>query len=105
MDRKSIELIKQFVEKVKKDFLIERVIFFGSRAGKNYFEHSDIDLLIVSDDFKDLNFFERVSKMYDYWNVDLPVDFLCYTNKEFEKLSKMITIVKEAVRNGIVIEN
>jgi len=39
--------------------------------------------------------------MYDYWNLDLPVDFLCYTPKEFNKLKKQISIVKEAIENGI----
>jgi len=42
--------------------------------------------------------------MYDYWELDLPVDFLCYTPKEFDKLKNKITIVKEAVENGIEIK-
>ena len=36
-------------------------------------------------------------------NFDYDVDFLCYTSREFDKLSKMITIVREAVRKGILI--
>ena len=39
--------------------------------------------------------------MYDYWNLDYPVDFLCYTPEEFEKKKKEISIVKEAVKEGI----
>ena len=42
--------------------------------------------------------------MYDYWNLNYPVDFLCYTPKEFNKLKNQITIVREAVRDGIEIK-
>ena len=41
--------------------------------------------------------------MYDYWSLKYPVDFLCYTPEEFNKLKKQITIVREAVENGIEI--
>lgn len=41
--------------------------------------------------------------MYDYWDLRYPVDFLCYTPEEFKKLSKQITTVREAVKEGVVI--
>jgi hypothetical protein len=50
-----------------------------------------------------MNFFKRGAKMYDYWTLDYPVDFLCYTPEEFNRMKKQITIVKEAVENGIAI--
>ena len=50
-----------------------------------------------------MDFLERGEKMYDYWTLDIPVDFLCYTPEEFNKLKKRISIVKEAVSNGIAI--
>ena len=59
--------------------------------------------MIVSKQFKKLKFRKRASKMYDYWNLDYPVDFLCYTPEEFNKLKNRITIVKEAVETGIEI--
>jgi uncharacterized protein len=93
--------IKKFVKKANRKFKIEKIIFFGSRTGKKYSKDSDIDLIIVSDDFNGLDFFERVSKMYDYWDLDYPVDFLCYTSKEFEILKLKISIVKEAIKRGI----
>ncbi len=103
MGKKEIKGIKKFLIKLKKDFGVSRVVFFGSRANGNPKKYSDIDLIIVSDDFKNMNFFERVSKMYDYWDLDYPVDFLCYTNKEFDILKIKISIVKEALKHGILI--
>jgi len=98
-----IKGLKNFLEELNKDFEIDKVIFFGSRANGNSTKDSDIDLIIVSDDFKEMNFFERVSRMYDYWVLDYPVDFLCYTKEEFKNLKKRISIVKMALEEGIEI--
>ena len=103
--KKSIkEKLKMFKEEVSRDIPINEMILFGSRAKGKAKKDSDVDLVIVSKKFKNLDFFQRGAKMYDYWNVGLPVDFLCYTPEEFNKLKKKITIVKEAVENGIVVE-
>lgn len=105
MDKEeSIKIIKEFSKKLAKAFSISKIIFFGSRARGEEEKFSDIDLIIVSDDFKDMDFFERVSKMYDYWTEEIPVDFLCYTKKEFNKLHKKVSIVKDALDYGIVIK-
>lgn len=96
--------LKKFYKKLSEDFKVNNLILFGSRAlNKKQTELSDIDLIIVSEDFKNMNFFERVSKMYDYWNLNYPVDFLCYTLKEFNDLRKKVSIVKEALNKGIQI--
>ncbi len=98
------EMLKKFVIELGKKIKASEVILFGSRAGKKYNEESDVDLIIVSDDFKGMNFFERASKMYDFWKIDLPVDFLCYTKKEYETLKKGVTIVSHALKTGIVLD-
>jgi len=105
MDKKEylINGLKEFARKVNKDLGIDKILLFGSRATENFKEESDVDLIIVSPYFEGINFFERVSKMYDYWNLDLPVDFLCYTPEEFNNLKKRISIVKEALKIGIEI--
>ncbi len=103
MDKKALVSIKKFKKKVEKDFPLDTVIFFGSRSNKNYTKDSDIDLIMVSKKFKRLNFFKRVAKMYDYWDFKYPVDFICYTPEEFDKLKKRISIVSEALEEGVMV--
>jgi predicted nucleotidyltransferase len=103
MDRKGSikKRLREFKTEINKDFPVYKIIFFGSRVhGK---PHKDSDLIIVSKKFKKLNFIKRAAAMYDYWDLDYPVDFLCYTPEEFKKLSKQITIVREALKEGVVI--
>ena len=98
-----IKKLKEFLNRLNKDINIEKIFLFGSRASDSFRKDSDIDLVIVSSDFEDMNFIERGARMYNYWNLDYPVDFLCYTPEEFNKLKKEITIVKKAVQEGIII--
>ena len=80
------------------------MILFGSRSGKDYTKDSDADIMIVSGNFEKVKSFKRAVPLYDYWDIDLPVDFICYTPEEYKKLAKRITIVREAERNGIEIK-
>lgn len=104
MGRKTIiNQLKEYKDELNKDIPINKMIFFGSRAKGIFHKDSDIDLIIVSSKFRKLNFFKRGAKMYDYWDLNYPVDFLCYTPEEFSKLKNQITIVREAVKEGIEI--
>ena len=106
MDRKKylVGELGQFIKKLSDEFSIQKIILFGSRATNNFKKESDVDLIIVSKDFKGMDFFERGAKMYDYWDIDLPVDFICYTPYEFNNLKKKISIVREALSNGIIVK-
>tara|TARA_Y100000310_G_scaffold345413_1_gene464718 strand:+ start:26698 stop:27015 length:318 start_codon:yes stop_codon:yes gene_type:complete len=101
---KYLTQIKSFAKDLEKDFKIKKLILFGSRATGKAKKDSDIDLIIVSDDFKGMGFFERTSRMYKYWPFEIPVDFLCYTKKEFDKLKTRISVVKQAIDTGITIK-
>lgn len=101
MDKKALIAVKRFKKMAGKDFPLETVIFFGSRYNDKYHKDSDIDLIMVSKKFSGLNFFKRVAKMYDYWDFNYPVDFICYTPEEFERLKKRISIVSMALKEGV----
>ena len=105
MDRKKaiVKKLKHFKSELDGAIGVEKMIFFGSWAKGKQRKHSDIDLIIVSKKFEGKRFRYRPLGFYNYWNLNYPVDFLCYTPEEFKKLSKRITIVKEAVNEGVVI--
>lgn len=92
--------MKKFRKNLEKDFFIDRIILFGSRATGEAGRDSDVDLIIISKDFEGKDHFERSAKMYDYWDSELPVDFLCYTPEEFKKLDKQVSIVSKARKSG-----
>ena len=101
--KKHINLLREFKKGLSENIPIQKMLLFGSRAKGKPHRWSDFDLIIVSQKFRGKVSFKRAVGFYDYWNLDYPVDFLCYTPEEFKRLSKRITIVREAVREGIEI--
>ena len=101
----AIKLARDFKSRATDKFGIERIILFGSQATGKTRKGSDIDLLIVSKQIKKrAKFMTALSKE---WHIaqkkNKPVDFLCYTPEEFGRMSKKITIVKQALKEGVEI--
>src|SRR3989338_9841839 len=102
MGKKADAKIKDFIKKVKKKYRIEKAILFGSRARGDNFNDSDYDIIIVSPDFANILFTQRIAKMYDFWkHYPLDIEPICYTPEEFEKKKKQIGLVQQAVKEGI----
>lgn len=96
---KIIKKLKEFKSQNK----IEKMYLFGSMATGKMHKWSDVDLIVVSKRFRRQGIMDRSSNLYIRWNLDYPVDFLCYTPEEFNRLRKQITIVREAVKEGVKI--
>ena len=96
--------LKKFLNKVKKNYNIRNAIIFGSRARGDYFLDSDVDLMLISNDFKDIRFTDRIGDIIEFWNPPIDLEVICYTPEEFEKKKKQIGIVKTAVEEGIEVK-
>ena len=83
--KKDIEFLKKFKKKLSKNISVDKMILFGSRATGKTHRWSDFDLIIVSKKFRGIDSLKRSIGFYNYWNVNYPVDFLCYTPEEFKK--------------------
>jgi predicted nucleotidyltransferase len=109
MGKTTIEKIKRKVEKFKKNiekkFFVEKVIIFGSAAKGKIKKDSDIDIIVVSKRYGRRDVFKIVPKLYGEWHekakIDFPVDILLFNTKEFDKSKKEISIVSEALKEGI----
>lgn len=66
----------------------ERVYVFGSYAWGEPTEDSDLDILVISNKFKELSLGKRIAKATDIlFDLDFPVDLVVETSEEFN-LSK-----------------
>ena len=100
---KLIKALKEFKEMLCQKYDIKEMILFGSQVSGEVDEDSDVDLIVVGDEFKDKSPLKRPFELYLEWTMDYPVDFLCYTSEEFEAKRKGISIVRHAIHEGIVI--
>ena len=79
---------------------LERAILFGSRARGDFWEHSDWDVVLVSEDFQGLSFSERMIFVIRHITVS-GVEAFCYTPEQFEKGRDTFTVIGEAWREGV----
>lgn len=99
IEKDVLETVKRF----KRESGIEKVLVFGSAVRGARTRHSDVDLVLVDKRFEGKKFFERPVGLHRYWHSEIPVDFLCYTPEEFERLQKGVTLVGVAVKEGVAI--
>ena len=88
---------------LQKKFRIQKAIVFGSRARGDHRPSSDLDILLVSPDFKALAFIDRPAEVLRYWDGKFDLEPLCYTPEEYERLRGMMGIVTVADREGEVL--
>lgn len=109
MDQRKAKIKKDvlmFLRQIK-ELNIETVIIFGSRVRGDYLKHSDLDIIMVSEDFSIIPFIDRsnvIYKYYDAWKGEGSLEVICYTPEEFERKKAQIGMVKDAVKGGIIID-
>lgn len=102
MDKNKAKIIKE-LRNFKEENKISKLIFFGSRIKNMHSKYSDVDLIIISSRFNKIKSFKRAPLIRLKWKLEYPVDMLCYTPGEFNKLKKQVSIVRETVSEGIEI--
>jgi len=69
----------------------QQVILYGSFADGMHREGSDIDLVIVSDDFAGKNYWERIDILTDaIYEVFAPIEAVAMTTEEWERGDSLI---------------
>jgi predicted nucleotidyltransferase len=104
--KKVISVVKDYLRNLEGKINVKKVILFGSAARGKMHRDSDIDLIILSPDFKKMEFVERLillSRLREGMKESAPMDVFGYTPEEFEKLSKESIVLKEAKREGKII--
>lgn len=96
-----IELFKKdALPLIYKEFNPKMIMIFGSRVKGNANDGSDIDLIVVSDYFKDIEFIRRMPLVLKKVRFPKHIDVLCYSLTEFEKIKDTSTVVMDALRDG-----
>jgi uncharacterized protein len=99
-NKSIIGLVEDFVKDINKVYKIDKAILFGSRARDDWLYSSDIDLIIVSDDFEGIGFLDRISLIAHKWDNPIVLSPICYTRDEFNRKKEEIGLVKEADETG-----
>lgn len=96
-----IEILRKYIAEIEKNNIhIKSAILFGSYVTGNYDEWSDIDVVLVSDDFEGVRFLDRRKIARVTLDVDSRISPLPYKTEDFNEDD---LFVREILRTGIKI--
>jgi len=102
-DKRLEEFRTRFLPQLVEKFRPRLVLAFGSRARGEALTHSDLDLLIVSDAFRDIRWLDRPVRVIEELGLSMGVDMLCYTEEEYGRKRQELGIVRTASEEGILL--
>ncbi|MFH0926644.1 MAG: nucleotidyltransferase domain-containing protein [bacterium] len=100
MDKKSISPIISRFKKIleTKGIKIEKIILYGSWAKNRQREDSDIDLVVISNDFSKKGYWERIDILSDaIYKIFEPIEAVAMTPEEWENGNSFI---RDYARDG-----
>ena len=94
MKRRALEAVEKLLSALqKRGIRIKEAYLFGSYARGDFLETSDVDLVIVSEDWKDMKFLDRLDLVYKVeWEEGISpwVEVLPLTPEELERRSAVL---------------
>ena len=105
MDKKISKTLKEFKSALEAAGIkVDRVILFGSYATGNAREGSDIDVAVISEDFKGMNLLKRLETIglaLAKAKIMEPIEGIGYTKKEFASKGKGTFTCDEVKSKGV----
>jgi len=101
---KAIEIIKDFF--IFNNLNLNKLILFGSNSAGRNSKESDIDLIVISDDFRNKNLFAKAEMMGNLeWELvkktNTPFDILYYSTDQWKNSDSLI--ITEAKEKGKIV--
>ena len=105
MDQEIDRVIKQYKQRLEASGIrVKKIILYGSHAQGEAKEDSDIDLVVISEDFKDMDLWERLSLLgYARIGIRKPMEILGFTEEEFAEKEKGTFVGDEIKAKGVEI--
>ncbi|OGS49661.1 MAG: hypothetical protein A3K65_06840 [Euryarchaeota archaeon RBG_16_68_12] len=94
---------RRFLGRLQRELHPQVVLLFGSRARGDHRPDSDYDLLVVSNRFRRVPWVQRAALVTVLWDLPLDVEPICLTPAEYRRRRNEISIIGEAVREGVAV--
>ncbi len=80
---------------------VEQAILFGSTANGTRLADSDVDLIVISEDFKGLPLPQRYLILQKNWTEKVTLEAFGFTQQEYNNLKTRSIVVGEADEKGV----
>ena len=98
----AIKIVEQFYRGIKaRGIKPQKIILYGSYASGTNVEGSDIDVVVISEDFIGKNYWERIEILSDaIYEIFAPIEAIAMTQDEWDRGDSFVT---DFARNGEVL--
>lgn len=103
MDKKTVLAIISDFRKIleSKGIRIQKIILFGSFASGDFHKDSDIDIVVISNDFENKSYWERIDILSAaIYEIFKPIEAVAMTSREWQQGDSLIV---NYARNGEVV--
>jgi predicted nucleotidyltransferase len=103
LDKKTVlNIIEQFKQSlISKGISINRIVLFGSYANNTQRPDSDIDLIVISESFKDMDYWQRIDVMAEaIYEIFEPIEAIAMTESEWKNKTFMAA---HYAQNGLTV--
>jgi predicted nucleotidyltransferase len=92
-----VKIVENYIAEVKKNYIVDAALLFGSYVKGTQHENSDIDVALVIDV---KNKFDEIGKLYAYtWNIDTRIEPHLIYPEDFNRRDDFF--INEIIRTGI----
>jgi len=99
-ERRKRELVR-FLKRLKRELGAVEVYIFGSRVYGTPLLESDLDMIVVSEEFGRRDFVENMELLSRMWDGSFSIEMFPYTPEQIEKYAEKKTVISEALKKGI----
>lgn len=102
------KIIDVYLKNIPKNIRVKGIFLFGSYASDKVSKDSDLDFIVISPDFRKMQFMKRLELLSHVQGADpitcsVPMDIIGYTPNEFENIDKESVIMRRAKKEGKMI--
>jgi predicted nucleotidyltransferase len=104
LSKKQKRELISFLRKLKRVLNVSEVYLFGSRVYGTPLEESDLDMIVVSDEFKKRGFIENIILLNTLWDGSFTLEMFPYIPEQIRMFYGRKVTVTEALDKGIRIK-
>lgn len=101
--RQRRELVA-FLRRLREELGAREVYLFGSRVYGVPLKDSDLDMIVVSEKFRERSFIENMELLSRMWDGSFTIEAFPYTPEQIRKYKDRKVVVAEALERGVKID-
>jgi len=104
LSKKQKRELLAFLKRLRDELDVSEVYLFGSRVYGTPLADSDLDMVVVSEKFRERSFIENMELLSRLWDGSFTLEMFPYTPEQLERYKGRKVVVTEALEKGVKLD-